>query len=293
LGAASVNDLYKPAAPVLTISITKLMLTKLFLVLSGISPRMKKLLWRQWYQFLASHYQTKDWSFMNYGYAPLQHHSHTVKLDKGDEPNRYSIQLYHHVVNGADLTNLDVLEIGSGRGGGTSYIKRYLKPKTLTGVDFSEKAIEFCKHAHDVDGLSFIKGDAESLSFDAERFDIVINIESSHCYGSMEAFLANVKRVLRQDGYLLYADLRNRNDVAVLQQQMEQSGMKILKREDITPNILRSLHLDNERKLLLIRAFFQSWLLKPFQEFAGVKGSKIYAGFQSGAMVYLHYVLQK
>jgi hypothetical protein len=33
--------------------------------------------------------------------------------------------------------------------------------------------------------------------------------------------------------------------------------------------------------------------LKSFQEFAGVKGSKIYAGFQSGAMVYLHYVLQK
>ena len=109
----------------------------------------------------------------------------------------------------------------------------------------------------------------------------------------MEAFLANVKRVLRHDGYLLYADLRNRNDVAVLQRQMEQSGMKILKREDITQNVLRSLDLDNERKLLLIRAFFQNWLLKPFQEFAGVKGSKIYAGFQSGAMIYLHYVLQK
>ena len=269
------------------------MLIKLFLALSEISPCLKKLLWRQWYQFLASHYQTKDCSFMNYGYAPLHDHSDTVKLDEGDEPNRYFIQLYHHVASAVDLPNRNVLEIGSGRGGGASYIKRYLKPKTLTGVDFSGKAVQFCKHTHDVDGLSFIKGDAESLPFDAGRFDVVINIESSHCYGSMEAFLANVKRVLRQDGYLLYADLRNRNDVAVLQQQMEQSGMKILKREDITPNILRSLHLDNERKLLLIRAFFQNWLLKPFQEFAGVKGSKIYAGFQSGAMIYLHYVLQK
>jgi hypothetical protein len=28
-------------------------------------------------------------------------------------------------------------------------------------------------------------------------------------------------------------------------------------------------------------------------EFAGVKESKIYAAFRSGAMVYLHYVLQK
>jgi ubiquinone/menaquinone biosynthesis C-methylase UbiE len=196
-------------------------------------------------------------------------------------------------VSAVDLTNLDVLEIGSGRGGGASYIKRYLKPKALTGVDFSDKAINFCKHTHDMDGLSFIKGDAESLPFDAGRFDVVINIESSHCYGSMETFLAHAKRVLRHDGYLLYADFRNKNDVEVLHRQMEKSGMKILKREDITPNVARSLDLDNQRKLLLIRAFFQNWLLKPFQEFAGVKGSKIYARFQSGTMIYLHYVLQK
>jgi ubiquinone/menaquinone biosynthesis C-methylase UbiE len=271
----------------------KLMLIKVFLALSAISPKIKKLLWRRWYQFLVRHCQTKDWSFMNYGYAPLNDHSDTPKLDETDEPNRYCIQLYHHVTSAVDLTNRNVLEIGSGRGGGASYVNRYLKPKTLTGVDFSDKAIEFCKNTHDVNGLSFIKGDAESLPFDAERFDVVINIESSHCYGSMEAFLANVKRVLRDDGYFLYADLRNRNDAVVLQRQMEQSGMKIIKREDITPNVVRSLDLDNERKLLLIRAFFQNWLLKPFQEFAGVKGSKIYAGFQSGTMVYLHYVLQK
>ena len=269
------------------------MLTKVFIGLSGISPRTKKLLWRQWYQFLAGHHQTKAWSFMNYGYAPLHNHSDRVKLDEEDEPNRYFIQLYHHVATAADLTNLDVLEIGSGRGGGASYIKRYLKPKALTGVDFSDKAIQFCKHTYDVNGLSFIKGDAESLPFDAERFDVVINIESSHCYGSMEAFLANVKRVLRRDGYLLYADLRNKNDVAELQRQIEHSGMKILNREDITPNVLRSLDLDDQRKLILIRALFRDWLLKPFQEFAGVKGSKIHSGFQSGTMIYLHYVLQK
>ena len=119
------------------------MLIRVFLALSRISPYVKKLLWRQWYQFLAGHQHTKDWSFMNYGYAPLNDHSETVKLGEADEPNRYFIQLYHHVVSAVDLTNLDVLEIGSGRGGGASYIKRYLKPKALTGVDFSDKAINF------------------------------------------------------------------------------------------------------------------------------------------------------
>ena len=269
------------------------MLVKIFLALSSISPRVKKLLWKQWYQFLARHYQTREWSFMNYGYAPLDDHSETLKLNEADEANRYAIQLYHHVASAVDLRNLNVLEIGSGRGGGASYVARYLKPKALTGMDFSDRAIQFCKRTHNVYGLSFTKGDAESLPFDAASFDAVINIESSHCYGSMEIFLANAKRVLRQNGYLLYADFRNVNDVARLHSLMEHSGMKILKREDITPNVLRSLDLDDRRKVTLIRALFRNWLLKPFLEFAGVKGSKIYSSFQSGAMVYLHYVLQK
>jgi ubiquinone/menaquinone biosynthesis C-methylase UbiE len=269
------------------------MLVKIFLALSSISPYIKKLLWKQWYQFLASHYQTKEWSFMNYGYTAIDNQSETLKLNEADEPDRYAIQLYHHVAGAVDLTNLDVLEIGSGRGGGASYVARYFKPKALTGLDFSDRAIRFCKHAHAVNGLSFIKGDAESLAFDAGGFDAVINIESSHCYGSMETFLANVKRVLRQNGYFLYADFRNKNDIALLHSQMENSGMKILKQEEITANVLRSLDLDDQRKLLLIRALFRDWLLKPFQEFAGVKGSKIYSGFKSGTMIYLHYVLQK
>ena len=53
---------------------------------------------------------------MNYGYAPLHDHSETVKLDEADGPNRYFMQLYHDVVSAVDLMNLDVLEIGSGRG---------------------------------------------------------------------------------------------------------------------------------------------------------------------------------
>ena len=268
------------------------MLIKLFLALSGISPQIKKLLWRRWYQFLAGHYQTKDWAFMNYGYAPPDP-CEMVKLEAADEPNRYFIQLYHRVASAVDLKDLNVLEVGSGRGGGASYVKRYLKPERLTGIDYSDKAVQFCQHTHEVDGLFFVKGDAESLSFDAGRFDVVINIESSHCYGSMETFLANVKRVLRHGGYFLYADFLNTNGVALLQRQMEQSGMTIVKREDITANIVRSLDVENEKKLLLIKALFPNWLIRPFQEFAGVQGSKIYSGFQNGTLIYLHYVLQK
>ena len=269
------------------------MLSRLFFTLRQVSPSLKRFLWKQWYQFLASKYRMNDWSFMNYGFEPLNHHTDWLRLDETDEPDRYSIQLYHHVANAVNLGNLDVLEVGSGRGGGASYVMRYLKPRRMVGVDFSEKAVEFCRENHEVAGLSFIKGDAEFLPFDNSYFDAVINVESSHCYGSMDTFLAEVKRVLRQDGYFLYADLRSKDDTDILRRQMENSGMTILQENDITPNVVRSMDSDNERKLALIHGLVKKWLLKSFLEFAGVKGSKIYEGLRKGSIIYTQYVLQK
>ncbi|MFQ5989312.1 MAG: class I SAM-dependent methyltransferase, partial [Candidatus Methylomirabilales bacterium] len=205
----------------------------------------------------------------------------------------YCIQLYHHVANAVSLKDSKVLEVGSGRGGGSYYITRYLGPKTVVGVDFSEKAVAFCNHNYSLDGLSFVTADAELLPFEDNSFDVVVNIESSHCYGSMDAFLREVKRVLRQDGYFLYADLRGKDKVETLYKQLYRSGMTLTKATNITPNVLEALDLDNERKTAIIRQSMNKLLLNTFQEFAGVKGSAIYEGFRAGDLVYLSFVLQK
>lgn len=39
----------------------------------------------------------------------------------------------------------EVLEVGSGRGGGSSFMKRYLEPSRVVGADFSESQVKFCK----------------------------------------------------------------------------------------------------------------------------------------------------
>lgn len=250
-------------------------------------------MWRQWYEFLAGRYEQKDWSFMNYGFAPLDPHAEKLPLDEADEPNRYCIQLYHHVANAVSLQDSDVLEVGSGRGGGSDYITRYLGPQTVVGVDYSEKAVAFCNANYVLDGLSFVTGDAELLPFEDNSFDVVVNVESSHCYRSMDAFLMQVKRVLRQDGYFLYADLRGRARMDILYTQLRRSGMTLVKETNITLNVLKALNLDHERKTALIRQSMQKPLLNAFQQFAGVKGSRIYEGFRAGELLYLSFVLQK
>ena len=68
-------------------------------------------------------------------------------LQPDDEAERYPIALYRHVATLAPVAGRDVLEIGSGRGGGASYVARYLKPRRMVGIDLSGKAVAFSKQA--------------------------------------------------------------------------------------------------------------------------------------------------
>jgi ubiquinone/menaquinone biosynthesis C-methylase UbiE len=268
------------------------MLAKFLLAISNRSPSLRRWLWKRWYQYLAG-YRLPNWSFMNYGFERTGELDKWLDLEAADEPDRYCIQLYHQVAAAIDLEGLDVLEVGSGRGGGASYVRRYLKPRSLTGADFSPKAVEFCRRTHTIDGLSFVVGDAESLPFEDASFDAVINVESSHCYGSLAAFFGQVKRVLRPGGHFLHADFCPPADADVVRRQLEETGLTMLEAEDITANVVRALELDNARKVALIESHTPRWLSKTFEQFAGVQGSEIYELLRSGALVYRRHRLQK
>ncbi len=268
------------------------MLARWYTKLCDLYPGFRKSSRKQMYQLMARYYQKRDWTFMNYGYAP-EDASETPTLHEHDEINRYCIQLYHHVANAVELRGLKVLEVGSGRGGGADYIKRYLGPARMVGVDFSDKAVNLCKQHYCVEGLHFMPGDAEHLPFDDDSFDAVVNVESSHCYGSMADFLAQVKRVLKPGGHFLFADFRTREQLDNLDEQLERTDMQRIKQKNITPNVIEALDADHERRIAHIRRGAPKWLGKLMQEFAGTKGAGIYKGFQTGAFVYQSFVLQK
>ena len=211
---------------------------------------------RACYEALAKRVSTPDWAFMNYGYAPAAvDATGTPPLRSSDEPDRLCIQLYLHAIDHCDLRGRDVLEVGSGRGGGASYISRYLQPRSMTGMDFSQEAVDLCKRNRLAPGLAFVCGDAQSMPFAASSFDVVVNIESSHCYESMETFLSEVCRVLRPGGRFVFADLRKVDGVNTLREQFNTCGLTVENETDITANVLTALQLDNARKLELIDAF--------------------------------------
>jgi SAM-dependent methyltransferase len=233
--------------------------------------------------------------FMNYGWASLDPDAEPLALKPEDESNRYSIQLYHRVASAIDLQGLDVLEVGCGRGGGASYVMRYLQPRSMTGLDLTSESIDFCQRYYTTPGLNFVQGDAEALDFgESDPFDAVINVESSHCYVSMNKFLDGAYRILKPGGHFLFADFRDADEIDGLRQTFTDAGFRILEEEDIGANVVQALEIDNDRKQALIRKKVPKMLRHFFNEFAGMTGTKSsYSTFRSGEKIYLRLVLQK
>jgi SAM-dependent methyltransferase len=234
-----------------------------------------------------------DWAFMNYGFVDLDAGAAPLVLDPADEPDRFCIQLYHRVAGAVDLRARDVVEVGCGRGGGCSYIGRYLQPRSVVGVDLSRHGVSLCTRYHARPGLAFLQGDAESLPLEDNSFDVVVNVESSHCYGSMPRFLSEVRRVLRPGGYFLFADLRPAGEVAALREHVRTSGLQLLQEETITPGVLAALARDSERKRALIHRKVPRLIRRQIREFAGLPGSRVYEDFRHGRAEYVRFVLRK
>jgi len=239
--------------------------------------------------------------FMNLGFIDLEADAKPIEIDPQEEPFRLFIQMYAHVLEPVDLKDKDVLEIGCGAGGGAHFIMRNYEPKSLTAIDLIPANIEAAAERGSLPGLTYAVGDATSLQFSDNSFDVVVSIESSHSYSSIEKFLSEVKRVLRPGGVFLYADHRPIKDewgpdrtLAALQSQVRETGLTVLRAEDITPNIDAASDMLNQGKEFMltlsdIRGFEQTH----FREVMHTRGSRNYEKFKTGEWKYSCYALQK
>jgi ubiquinone/menaquinone biosynthesis C-methylase UbiE len=188
-----------------------------------------------------------------------------------------------------------VLEVGSGRGGGASFVARYHRPAKIIGADFSPQAVELCRKRHaSVPNLSFVVGDAEHLPFPDASFDAVLNVESSHCYGHIEKFFAEAARMLRPGGYFLYADFRPDEEGPAWSKALAaQRNWELTGFEDITGAVADALQADDARKRKLIAEFIPPAFQHLFGEFAGLVGGQMYEGFRNRQMLYHRFAFRK
>lgn len=261
-------------------------------VAPSLEIRIRKALTRGWYEGLSA----RDWSgattLLNYGYVS----SDQVQSD-GDPSSRGDLQargteLYRRVIASVDLRNKEILEVGCGRGGGASFVAQQYRPRLVMGVDYAARAIAFCRSHHVRAGLIFRQADAERLPFSPASFDVVLNVESSHAYESYDHFVNGIARVLRPEGYFLFADFRWISDWGRVIASIKRAGFLISEEEDITAGTLRSLESDLSTKLAAIRRLPSRALRESTREFMAIPGSHMYQQFRDGRVAYLRFVLR-
>lgn len=267
------------------------MLAKLFLELTEYAF-FRRLVWKPIYELLARVMPLSEWQFMNYGYTPTTAEA-PLKLEQEDELQRYPLQLYHYLASRTDIQGKEVLEVGSGRGGGAHYISRYLGPKRMVGMDLAKNAVRFAQKNFKQPNLEYRQGNAEALPFPDESFDVVINVESSHAYGSVPNFLKEVRRVLRPGGVFLITDMRGEPGLKLLKEQLQDSGMQLAEEDDITRNVVEAIETEEPIKKERISRLVPKWLVPAFEEFAGVKNSAIHRDLDSRDLIYYRWKFVK
>jgi len=170
--------------------------------------------------------------------------------------------------------------------------------KKCIGVDLSEVQTAYCKKIYQGNSkLEFLNGDSQKLSkikeLDDEQLDIVINVESGHCYPNFKKFIQEVEKVLAPGGYFAYSDFRPAHEWAGVEEQLKSTSMKIVKKENISQNVMHSLKLDEERKFKLMEKKLGPVLKFYFSLIGGVKGSHSYDGLSKGSLVSMAWVLRK
>lgn len=143
-------------------------------------------------------------------------------------------------------------------------------------------------------GLSFIKGNAESLEFADNSFDVIINVEASFYYPRIERFFDHVVRILKPDGHFLYADMRYATELDTWHKQLEATGLVLLREVDISENVIAALELEKERRIQLVQENVPKILFTPFFQLIGVTGGGLIPHpSRIGKRVYKSFIFQK
>ena len=257
-----------------------------------VRPKLRQKLWAWWYPFFTRRVRAQGIDFLNYAFQ--EEEAASLALSLGDEPNRPNIQLYQHVRRGVDLRGRRVLEVSCGHGGGASYFARTHQPAEYVGLDLNPEAIRHCEARHLVAGLRFLVGDAQKLPFEDGSFDVVINVEASHCYPDFPGFVDEVARLLKPGGKFCHADLRYRNGVEEWVAALaKHPRLRLDEMRLINLEVIRGMELNTPRYVAMVKQALPKFLHGLALDFAGVKGSRLHRDALSGEMSYRSFKLTR
>ena len=91
----------------------------------------------------------------------------------------------------------------------------------------------------------------------------------------------------------MFTDFRSDYEMDELHEQLEKTGFKKLSEETITPEVVKALELDDDRRRRLVKKMAPGFLGNMALTFAGATGTETYDFFVNGKYEYFSFVFQK
>lgn len=197
---------------------------------------------------------------------------------------------YHQLVSKVPtaIEGKHVLEVGCGSGGGAEYVMIPLfRPAHYTGLDLSDTHIKMLETKSKYAGTcaTFVAGSAQSLPWSSPEFDVVVNLESAHCYPDFEGFVKEVRRVLRPGGYFAIADGCTRGQFLTIWKTLHATpGFTVCSFEDISQNVCKARNSIKYSKIFRLAP-------NCIKDFGCMPFSNLAAALECGELVYFRAVL--
>ena len=248
---------------------------------------LRRRAWRALYDTLARRFPHGDWTFMNYGFVPEGVEALSARgAFEG---------LYAEVLRGAlPLAGADVVEVGSGRGGGARWLVETCSARSVLAIDIAPCAVALARTLHaEVPRLVFESAPAHDLPCADASADLVLSVESWHHYPSIAAFVAEAERILRPGGRLCAASYFDVRAARRLREALAGAALDVIEIEDISDGVLRAVVATESFKADLIDRH-APWVWRPLlRHFAGMRGSWLDWLLADGRISYLRATLVK
>jgi len=150
----------------------------------------------------------------------------------------------------------DVLDIACGEGYGSALIAQIAN--SVVGADIDADAVAFAQSSYGNEKLRYIHSDATAIKLPDASLDVVISFETIEHFYNHEAFMLEVRRVLRPDGLLIISS-PNRTIYTDKDEHHNEFHVKEMDREEFRD--LLSAHYQHV-ELLEQKAFAGSVLLR-------------------------------
>ena len=123
------------------------------------------------------------------------------RLETGIQSQVSAEHLHRYALAMEFVHNKTVLDIACGEGYGCHLLSQ--KARVVTGVDIDKETIIKAKAKYRNSNISFLEGKAEFIPLENHSVDVVTSFETLEHTSNHEAFLSEIKRVLKPGGLLI------------------------------------------------------------------------------------------